>query len=70
MTNEETPEHSVVLTDEERAAVVARVEELGDVPVAYAVGVSRQTLARACAGFPVRRGSVELIRAAVAHWRA
>ena len=58
--------HSGSLTDGERAALKVEMEKFGDVATAEKVGVSRFTLARAAAGLSVRRGSVELIRRALA----
>jgi len=61
----EPEDHETVLSEAERAALARAVSEKGEGVVAVAASVHRATVARAVAGFPLRRGSAVLVRGAL-----
>lgn len=58
------------LTPRERAVIARMIAAQGERAAALALALPRHTLARACAGLGLRRGTVMVVRAALAAVRA
>jgi hypothetical protein len=56
----------LALSAEERRALHALIEKLGERALVAELNVSRQALGRALAGLGVRRGTIALVRAGLA----